>query len=127
MAEFYSRQQVIVKCLTTFVAAAGIPLPNEVHFDGRERPADVFIDRWTTPDPEAVDVTVTHPLADLFLTREMERGGHPRQTHLCRKQLVEKVQVALLHEVGKRLLAGIQADEREEDWRSRTVNAVDLP
>ena len=64
-----------MKCLTTFVAAAGIPLSNEVHFDGRERPADVFIDRWTTPDPEAVDVTVTHPLADLFLTRG--RGGTP--------------------------------------------------
>ena len=42
---------------------------------------------------------------------------------LCRKQLVERVQVALLQEVGKRLLAGIQADE---DWRSRTVSAVAL-
>ena len=101
-----------MKCLTTFVAAAGIPLSNEVHFDGRERPADVFIDRWTTPDPEAVDVTVTHPPAGRPLFNEGERGGGaPRQTHLCQKQLVEKVQVALLHEAGRRLLAGIQADE----------------
>ena len=46
---------------------------------------------------------------------------------LCRKQLVERVQVALLHEVGKRLLAGFPADEAEEDWRSRMVNAADLP
>ena len=45
---------------------------------------------------------------------------------LCRKQLVERVQVALLHEVGKRLLAGIQADEGEVGWMNRSVNAVDL-
>ena len=42
---------------------------------------------------------------------------------LCRKQLVERVQVALLQKIGKRLLAGIQADE---DWRSRTVSVVAL-
>ena len=44
----------------------------------------------------------------------------------CVVQLVERVQVALLHEVGKRLLVGIQADEGEDDWMSRTVNAADL-
>ena len=36
---------------------------NEVQIDGRERPADIFVVRWTTPDPAAVDVTVTQPLA----------------------------------------------------------------
>ena len=36
---------------------------NEVQIDGREWPADIFVDRWTTPDPAAVDVTVTQPLA----------------------------------------------------------------
>ena len=34
---------------------------------------------------------------------------------LYRKQLVERVQVALLQEVGKRLLVGLQAAE-EEGW-----------
>ena len=32
----------------------------------------------------------------------------------CRTQLVERVQVALLHEVGKRPLAGIQAVENDD-------------
>ena len=62
-AEFYTRHQVIVKCLTTFVAAAGVRATNEVQIEGRERPADIFLDRWTTAEPVAVDVTVTHPLA----------------------------------------------------------------
>ena len=35
---------------------------------------------------------------------------------LCRKQLVERVLVALLHEIGKRLLAGIQAGQGKEEW-----------
>ena len=35
---------------------------------------------------------------------------------LCRNYLVERVQVGLLHEVGKRVLAGIQADERKYGW-----------
>ena len=175
-AEFYTRHQVIVQCLTAFVAAAGLRVANEVQIDGRERPADIFVDRWTTPDPAAVDVTVTHPLApglglNLRLAKEAaadkekqkttkyarlitEKKLHfipvatttfgamgPQATQfiddaadfysakcavdrgLCRKQLVERVQVALLQEVGKRLLAGIQADE---DWRSRTVSAVAL-
>ena len=62
-SEFHTRHQVIVKCLTAFVAAAGIPVANEVQIAGRERPADLFVVRWTTPDPATVDVTVTHPLA----------------------------------------------------------------
>ena len=62
-AEFYTRHQVIVKCLTAFVAAAGVRATNEVQIEGRERPADIFLDRWTSPDPVAVAVTVTHPLA----------------------------------------------------------------
>ena len=32
---------------------------------------------------------------------------------LCRKQLVERMQVALLQEVGKRLLVGLQAAAEE--------------
>ena len=62
-AEFYTRHQVVVKCLTMFVAAADVRATNEVQIEGRERPADIFLDRWTTSDPVAVDVTVTHPLA----------------------------------------------------------------
>ena len=61
--EFYTRHQVIVKCLTAFVAASGIRTTNEVQVGGRERPADIFLDRWTTTEPAAVDVTVTHLLA----------------------------------------------------------------
>ena len=61
--EFYSRHQVVVKCLTTFVAAAGVRATNEVQVEKRERPADIFLDRWTTAEPVAVDITVTHPLA----------------------------------------------------------------
>ena len=34
---------------------------------------------------------------------------------MCRKQLVERLQVALLQEVGKRLLAAVHAGD-EEDW-----------
>ena len=30
------------------------------------------------------------------------------------------------HEVGKRLLASIQADEGKEDWRSKVLKAVDI-
>ena len=45
---------------------------------------------------------------------------------LCRKQLVERVQVALLHEVGKRLLAGIQADEGKGGWMSRSGYSLDV-
>ena len=62
-AEFYTRHQVLVKCLTAFLAAAGLRVANEVQIDGRQRPADIFVDRWTTADPAAIDVTVSHPLA----------------------------------------------------------------
>ena len=175
----YTRHQVIVRCLTAFVAAAGIRVSNEVQIAGRERPADIFVDRWTTTDPAAVDVTVTHPLAPsiglnirtaqhIAAAKEKQKVAKyaqliaatqlhfipvaittfgtlgPQATEfiddaaafysakcavdqsLCRKQLVERLQVALLQEVGKRLLAGIQANEGEEDWRSRTVNALSV-
>ena len=173
-AEFYTRHQVLVKCLTAFVAAAGLRVANEVQIDGRQRPADIFVDRWTTADPAAIDVTVSHPLApslglnvrsakELANTKEKQKIAKyahliaEKQLHfipvaittlgalgpqatqfvddaadfytakcavdrgLCRKQLVERVQVALLHEIGKRLLAGNQAGEGEEEWRSRAV------
>ena len=42
-AEFYSRHQAVVKCLTTFLAAAGLRVANEVQVEGRERPADIFV------------------------------------------------------------------------------------
>ena len=36
---------------------------------------------------------------------------------LCRKQFVERLQVALLHEVGKRFLMGLQAaEEKAHAW-----------
>ena len=62
-AELYRRHEVIVKCLTVFVTAASVRATNEVQIEGRERPADIYLNRWTTPDPVAVDITVTHPLA----------------------------------------------------------------
>ena len=62
-AEFYSRHQAVVHCLTAYLAAAGLRVANEVQVEGRERPADIFVDRWSTADPAAIDVTVTHPLA----------------------------------------------------------------
>ena len=62
-AEFYSHHQAVVKILTAFLAAAGLRVANEVQIDGRQRPADIFVDRWTTADPAASDVTVTHALA----------------------------------------------------------------
>ena len=40
----------------------------------------------------------------------------------CRRQLVERIQVALLQEVGKRLLAGIRAGE--EDFGGDCVNRM---
>ena len=53
-------------------------------------------------------------------------GASETKTGRCGlKQVVERLQVTLLNEVGKRLLAGTQANEGEEDWRSQTVNAVD--
>ena len=163
-AEFCTRHQVLVKCLTAFAAAAGLHVANEVQIDGRQRPADIFVDRWTTADPAAIDVTVSHPLApslwlnvrsakELANTKEKQKIAKyahliaEKQLHfipvaittlgalgpqatqfvddaadfytakcavdrgLCRKQLVERVQVALLHEIGKRLLAGNQAGE----------------
>ena len=175
-AEFYSRHQAIVRCLTAFVAAAGVRATNEVQIEGRERPADIFLDRWTTTDPVAVDVTVTHPLApSLGLNARQakeaaaakERRKNTKYAHLirdkqlhfipvgvttfgalgpqatqfvddaadfysakcaldrgvCRKQLVKRLQVALLQEVGKRLLAGIRAGE-EEDWVSWATSSA---
>ena len=44
----------------------------------------------------------------------VERGA-------CRTQLVQRVQVALLHEVGKRFLAGIQAEEDDEAVNTAVV------
>ena len=35
----------------------------EVSVGGRERPANILVDRWTRGSPVAVDPTVTHPIA----------------------------------------------------------------
>ena len=166
-AEFYSRHQAVVKCATAFLAAAGLRVANEVQIEGRERPADIFVDWWTTADPVAIDVTVTHPLAPSLglnvraakaAAAAREKQKLAKYAHLiqdkhlnfipaafttfgalgpeatrfvddaadfysakrtvdrgvCRMQLVQRVQVALLHEVGKRLLGGIQAEEEED-------------
>ena len=40
-----------------------------------------------------------------------------------RRQLVERLQVALLQEVGKRLLAAVQAGD-EEDWANGMVGSA---
>ena len=74
-AEFYSRHQAIVKSLTMFVAAAGVRVTNEVQVDGRERPADIFLDRWATTEPVAVDVTVTHPFGPQARCASSQRSG----------------------------------------------------
>ena len=174
-AEFYTRHQVIVKCLTAFVTATGVRATNEVQIEGRERPADTFLNRWTTPDPVAVDITVTHPLAPSLglnarqakdAAANKERQKVAKYAHLirdkqlnfipvalttfgamgpqatvfvddaaafysakcaldcgqCRRQLVEQIQVVLLQEVGKRLLAGIRAGE--EDFGGDCVNRM---
>ena len=36
---------------------------HQVSVGGRERPADILVDRWTRGSPVAVDPTVTHPIA----------------------------------------------------------------
>ena len=77
-AEFYSRHEAVVKILTAFLAAAGLRVANEVQVDGRQRPADIFVDRWTTADPAAIDVTVTHALApSLGSTSARQKGWLP--------------------------------------------------
>ena len=38
-------------------------MQNNVGVGGRERPADIYVTRWTDNEPVAVDVTITHPLA----------------------------------------------------------------
>ena len=58
-AELYSRHQIIVECWTAFVAAAGFRATNEAQIAGRKRPGEIFMDRWTSTDPVALDVTIT--------------------------------------------------------------------
>ena len=53
----------MVDTLTHFIRAAGQRVANEVGVVGRERPADLFLERWNEGGAAAVDVTVTHPLA----------------------------------------------------------------
>ena len=55
-AECYTRHQVNAKCMTTFVEAAGITAANEMQIEGSKRPAGIFLDRWTTANPVAIDV-----------------------------------------------------------------------
>ena len=139
-----------------FVTAAGVRATNEVQIEGRERPADIFMHRWTTAEPVAVDVNARQA-KDAAATKERQKVAKyahlirekqlnfipvgvttfgalgPQATQfvddaadfysgkcamdrgVCRRQLVERLQVALLQEVGKRLLAVIQAGE-DEGW-----------
>ena len=62
-AEFTTRHEAIVSQLTHFLQAGGVAVQNNVGVGGRERPADIYVSRWTDSEPLAVDVTVTHPLA----------------------------------------------------------------
>ena len=64
--QFHSRHQAIVGTLTHFLRSSGLTVQNEVKIGERERPADVFLNRWTAAEPAAVDVTVTHPLAPSY-------------------------------------------------------------
>ena len=68
-----------------------VMVANELHIEGRERPADRFVNRWTAADPAAVDVAVTHPLAPSLGLNILhgKRGGCPT----------------------KRLLAGVKAGD----------------
>ena len=131
---------------------------NEVQIEGRERPADIFMDRLTTADPLAPSLGLNARQAkEAAATKERQKVAKyahlirekqlnfipvgvttfgalgPQATQfvadaadfysgkcavdrgVCRRQLVERLQVALLQEVGKRLLAAIQAGE-EEVW-----------
>ena len=94
-AEFYTRHQAIVKCLTAFVAAAGLRVANEVQIDGRERPADIFVNHWTTTDPVAVDVTVSHPLApslglNLRMAKELAAAKEQQKIAKYARLIAEK-------------------------------------
>ena len=102
--EFYTRHQVLVKCLTAFAAAAGLHVANEVQIDGRQRPADIFVDRWTTADPAAIDVTVSHPLApslglnvraakELATTKEKQKIA--KYAHLIAEKQLHFIPVAI--------------------------------
>ena len=40
--------------MTVFAEAAGSRAAIEVQIEGRERPADIFVDKWTTADPASL-------------------------------------------------------------------------
>ena len=61
--EFHSRHEAVVSMKSHFLRAAGLRVQNEIGIQGRQRPADIFLDHWAGEDPVAVDVVITHPLA----------------------------------------------------------------
>ena len=61
--EFYTRHLTVVEFLTKYIRAAGVKVDNEVQIGGRQRPADLFLTRWTGERTLAGDVVVPHPLA----------------------------------------------------------------
>ena len=160
--EFYTRHESVVQRLTHFVRSAGLRVDNEVSITGWERPADLFVERWSQGESLALDVTITYPLAPgLGLCRQSarkalaqkERRKAQKYAHLleghapsfstfalstfgdasgqardfledlvhfyashqhlpkaeCHSQLLQQVQVGLMQEVGKRLLASVAA------------------
>ena len=60
--DFHARHDAVVAATTRFLRAGGFTIRNEVQMGDRERPADIFISNWTSTEPAALDVTVTHPL-----------------------------------------------------------------
>ena len=86
--------------MTRFIRASGLKADDEVSVRGRERPADIFLERWTGVDPVAVDVTVTHPLApSLGLSASAARlalAGKERQKLRKYAHLVEANQLSLV-------------------------------
>ena len=72
--EFHSRHTAKVESLH-FIRAAGQQVANEVGVAGRERPADLFLERWYNGRAAAVDVTVAHrPFAGPICP------GHPQRS-----------------------------------------------
>ena len=92
--EFYTRHESVVQRLTHFVRSAGLRVDNEVSITGWERPADLFVERWSQGEPPALDVTITRSLLDLVSAfkphakRSRRRNGEkPRSMHTCWKDM----------------------------------------
>jgi len=61
--QFTTRHDAVTAWLTNTLRQCHMRVENEVAVEGKKRPADVLITRWSNGGPLAIDVTVTHPLA----------------------------------------------------------------